>query len=260
MARPTGRCPLCLETRQLDESHFLPAGTYRLSRGQGLDNPNPFLISPNMCLQTSAQVKDYLLCHDCEQLFNRRGERWIMNNCYREQDGNFELRKCLQNVEPFLWGEDGGGFDTADVPGIDHGQIVYFALSMFWRAAVHVWQAGKDIIEPIDLGPYQENIRRFLRDEEALSPHIFLSVWLSNSEAPLVGSTVPTSWRVESGGIMHRMYIPGIAFLLTIGKNVDDSTKKTCFMHVPGRPVFMSGHLDAHLYSILRARMKRTLE
>src|SRR5689334_20945536 len=100
--RPLTRCCLCLRSRELEESHLIPAGMYRISRGDPHGNPNPLLLSPDMFLQTSDQVKDYLLCHDCEELFNKNGERWVIAHCYREKDGAFKFREYLRNEVPFI--------------------------------------------------------------------------------------------------------------------------------------------------------------
>jgi hypothetical protein len=159
-------------------------------------------------------------------------------------------------VKPFISGTGGSGFDTAGVQGIDHAKITYYAASIFWRAAVHKWKVGREIITPIDLGPYEENIRLFLREGRPLSPHIYLSVWLSDRDQPLAISGVPTTRHFEGGGIMHRMNIPGIAFLLTIGKKVSHGVAQTCFIHAPGHPVFVSRYVDDQLISNLIATVK----
>jgi hypothetical protein len=41
--------------------------------------------------------------------------------------------------------------------------ISYFAASMFWRASVHDWNNRAD--EPIQLGPYEEQFRKYLMEE-----------------------------------------------------------------------------------------------
>ncbi len=229
---------------------------YRISRGAPHGNPNPVLVGPDMFVQTSNQVQDHLLCRDCEELFNKHGERWVISHCYREKDKTFKLRERLRNEVPFISTEGSAGYDTAGIAGIEHSKIIYYSISVFWRAAVHAWRVGRETITPIDLGPYEVGMKRFLRSEDSLSNNVYLSVWLSDRGLPLIGSTVPTSYHVEGGGIMHPMNIPGIAFLLTVGKTVSDPVKQTCFIHVPGRPVFVSKHVDDQLMSNLLATVK----
>jgi hypothetical protein len=103
-------------------------------------------------------------------------------------------------------------------------------------------------------------MRRFLIGEEQLHPCIYLSVWLSDRERPFPGANVPTSHRIEGGGIMHRMNLPGIAFLLTIGKKVGVATAPCCILHSAERPVFVSRHVDDQLMSNLLATIKSKMD
>jgi len=257
MAVSIGKCRLCLlDHQELQESHFIPAGIYGITRDAEASNPNPLLISPEMYVQTSRQVKDYLFCGDCERLLNDNGEQWMISQCFRSAEGRFPLRERLQGVDPFLSGKGSLGFNTANIRGIEHGKIIYYAMSVYWRAAIHWWRIGRQTITPINLGQYEEKIRRFLRKEEQLDSNVYLSVWLSGREIPNVISSVPTSHCVEGAGIMHRMNIPGIAFVLTIGRKVNDGVKQTCLIHVPGRPMFVSFHVDDELISNLISTVK----
>lgn len=206
-----------------------------------------------MAIQTSEQVKDYLLCRDCEELFNTNGERWMLARCYRDTNGDFRLREYLAGTPPFLSLDGHSAFNTSQISSIDHSKLVYYAISFFWRAAVHSWRVGRETIEPIELGPYQERMRRFLLGEEELHRCIYLSVWLSNRERPVPVANVPTSYHIEDGGIMHRMNLPGIAFLMTIGKRVGVAISACCILHSPERPMFVSRHVDDQLMSNLLA-------
>src|ERR1017187_6381686 len=76
---PFARCRLCLQEASLQQSHLLPKSAYRYLRmvgGRG--NPNPTFLSATRLVQTSQQVKDYLLCAKCEDRFNNQGERWCL--------------------------------------------------------------------------------------------------------------------------------------------------------------------------------------
>jgi hypothetical protein len=71
-----GKCKLCLlNGMDLQESHFVSAGIYRLLRGDGEANPNPWVIMEKAAFQTSKQQKAPLLCSDCEQRLSRNGEK-----------------------------------------------------------------------------------------------------------------------------------------------------------------------------------------
>ena len=70
---PIGKCKLCLQTKELQYSHLLPSSLYKKSRWVNSQNPNPALLSGRGMVQTSKQIRDYVLCRDCEQLFSRNG-------------------------------------------------------------------------------------------------------------------------------------------------------------------------------------------
>src|ERR1019366_2117069 len=102
MAGHLGFCALCLQTKQLRDSHLLPAGVLRLLRDDSLKNPNPFVMSLDYVGQTSCQAKQYLLCQDCEQRLSREGENWTIKHCYHESDRSFPLRDLLKGETPIL--------------------------------------------------------------------------------------------------------------------------------------------------------------
>ena len=73
-----GKCKLCLQVRDLQNSHLMPAALYKKSRTQGAANPNPMQVTERGSIQTSRQMRNYVLCRDCEQLFSKRGENYAM--------------------------------------------------------------------------------------------------------------------------------------------------------------------------------------
>ncbi len=76
---PRGICKLCQRLRNLQESHLIPRALYAMSRDPTDKNPHPVIITAAVAMRTSRQVKDYILCKKCEQLFNDNGERWMMS-------------------------------------------------------------------------------------------------------------------------------------------------------------------------------------
>src|SRR5689334_16891808 len=70
-ARPQGTCKLCLNVRELQQSHFIPAALYPKNQILFGTTPTAALISPD-------EVADYLLCSECEQRFNRLGESYVL--------------------------------------------------------------------------------------------------------------------------------------------------------------------------------------
>src|SRR5438128_2473290 len=95
-----GQCRLCLLHRPLCMSHLAPAGGYKRMRDTGAPNPRPILIHGGIARSTDFKIQDYLLCSECEELFNKNGERWVLNNCY-QPDGEFPIRTALLNSPRF---------------------------------------------------------------------------------------------------------------------------------------------------------------
>ncbi len=95
-----GQCRLCLRTdSELQDSHFLSKGIYRILRDAGAKNPDPFLITAGSSVQTSKQLKKHLLCKQCEGRLSGGGERWVLANC-RRSDGPSPLRACWHPGPP----------------------------------------------------------------------------------------------------------------------------------------------------------------
>lgn len=156
---PTGICRLCGQNAELQDSHLLPKAFYKLAWAAGGRNPNPIVVTPKVALKTSRQVSDYLLCRDCEERFNKGGEKWIVENCWRGET-DFPLNAALKAATPIAGSKpDLMIYFGASIPAIDLERIVYFAASVFWRAAVNDW--GENPIK-LDLGPYEDSLRRFL--------------------------------------------------------------------------------------------------
>lgn len=202
-----GICKLCLQTRELRHSHLLPKALYRMSRWKGEKNPNPLLLSAEGAVQTSLQVKDYVLCSECEQRFNREGERYAMSQVQR--GGKFPLLAALSAVSP---SKASGGFawyHRSVTPGIDREKLAYFALSVFWRASVHVWHNPEKMDPPIRLGSFEEPIRKYLLGETGFPDEIVLMLFVCTDSfsqnvfyEPNRGNDLdPTTWTFEARGL-----------------------------------------------------------
>jgi hypothetical protein len=86
-----GTCKLCLEEANLQESHYLGRALYKLSRDNG---ELPILRSPDLIIRTQRQIKDYVLCWNCEQRFTKMGEDYLMRMINRN-DG-FRLMELIR--------------------------------------------------------------------------------------------------------------------------------------------------------------------
>jgi len=228
----------------------MPAGVLRLLRDDGLKNPNPYLMSLGNVGQTSSQAKQYLLCHDCEQRFNRNGESWVIKHCYHEDSGKFPLRDLFKTQEPILAGPQGGAYDASKIPGIDIEKLVYFCASVIWRASLRQWRIQKETYEPIQVGAeYHEQLRQYLLGTAPFPPNVVSIVYVSTSDVPPLTAGFPDSLR--DGGIhIHRFYIPGLWFHLVLGKSLTDDHRQMCILRSAVHPICLHVLGDALVHSI----------
>jgi hypothetical protein len=236
-------CRLCSRTKELQQSHLIPRGVYKTLRASNDRNPNPLVVTDEASHSTSQQVQDYLLCGDCEQLFNKRGENWMLANCYR-QNGAFELREKLLQATPEHATEDLRVYAAANIPGICRDNLVYFAASVFWRAAVHEWSVpGTANKTRISLGRYEDQLGKFLRDEAPFPDDMVLTVRVSSMSSLLEVATLPQS-RTDDGYHVHDFTIPGVAFALLVGARIPKEYRRFCTAQSPEGFVFISRELD----------------
>ena len=134
----TGICGLCRLNRQLRDSHLLPAATYKLAREAERRNPNPVVVTAEHAGTTSNQVSDYFLCPDCEDRFSRLGERHVMGQCAR-RGGRFALRERLVATLPLYASDKFTVLQVDTLLGATVNHYLYFAASVFWRAAAKTW-------------------------------------------------------------------------------------------------------------------------
>jgi hypothetical protein len=231
------QCALCLKTKELRDSHLIPAGILGLLRDGTYKNPNPYLMSLDYFGQTSNQAKQFLLCHDCEQRLNQCGENWVINNAYHEHTRTFPLRDMLEGATPILAGPNGGSFNASEVRGIDVEKLTYFNASVIWRASLRSWIVQKQKYDQIQMEPeYQEQLRRYLLGEADFPEDAISVVYFSPAEIPALHALYPQVLE-EQGYRNYRFYVPGIWFLIAIGDGLTDDIRKMCILRSSIHPI-----------------------
>lgn len=238
--RPLAQCRLCLETHLLCDSHLLPAAVYRLvsDRGpKGLQPPIQF--GKNVRFSSSRQIKDYLLCENCEAAIRVGGEDWVLSNCY-QSDATFPIRDAMLRQKASALSSAGTSLYKIDaIAEIDLNKVAYFALSIFWRVAVHKWRIGKREVN-IRLGTYTEALRGFLRGE-AFPKDACLVVRIAASDFTARRFSEPHS-HTASGFHAHLFNMAGLDVVLLLGKRIPLSHAATSA--IPGGYVAMNATLD----------------
>jgi len=253
---PFGKCRLCQNERQLQDSHLLPKAMYRIMRSDG-PNPEPITVTKGSARVTSKQVKDYLLCSECEDLFNKKGERWVTANCF-QADGAFPLRERLLASEPFLRGGNEGltVYRTSDIPGVAGEEITYFSMSVLWRAAVHTWRMHTGEAVGTDLGAYEEAVRMFLLGEAQFPDEMALHVQVSGRKGAQELAVFPVMCQ-NHGYHQHHFIALGMGFWLCLGKRLPPYHLTLCHAPAPERIIVVSQKLDTEIYSSIEHMVNR---
>ena len=251
-----GVCKLCLQTRPLQDSHYLPKGAYKANRAPSLTNPNPVVVSNEQLSRSSAQLSDYLLCSDCEQKFSKNGESWVLANIPRNYGQKFPIFDALNSAIPIL--VDGGTkvYAGAQVKSLDMPKLVYFALSVFWRGAVHVWKSSlKSTAPDIHLSHFEEPIRRFLLDGSALPSDVSLTIFVCPNGSVLNAMLVPWEAKLPECA-RYLFYVSGLGFVLHFGERLPQNFRKMCAHHSPDKIILVSVELENTIRCVIDGLVK----
>jgi uncharacterized CHY-type Zn-finger protein len=235
------KCRLCFEVHPLRNSHFLPRGMYKVMRDT--DDPKHVILRPGRTSRTTKQVRDYLLCDECEERFNSRGERWVLANGL-QKCGEFPLQAMLKAAEPTVRGEQFLAFSGLTTPGVSADSLVYFAASVFWRSAVHDWGVG----HRVNLGVYEEQLRRYLLGLTGFPQHAALVVFVTDQIKPIAAATTPSGGRVQDGSyFQYKFHLPGLQFFLVLGQRMHQSFAAVCAVRSRDRLVLLSPKVEDSL-------------
>jgi hypothetical protein len=223
-----GTCALFHQHRVLQKSHFLPKAIYRLLRGEKGPDLHPSIISGTSVWQSSSQAAAYLLCVDCEQRFHANGEDWTLRNCYRAEQG-FTLREILFRADPVYAEDNVRVFFAKHQPEVDTSKLVFFAVSVFWRASVGSWMVDSTPVEPLELGAaYKERLRLFLLGLSGFPDDVALRTEIVPEHEPsLTTICFPYGGRMKD--YHHYSFtIPGITFDLLLGQRIPSEARRYC--------------------------------
>ncbi len=222
---PRGICRLCKEHKELVRSHFLAAAMLKTLRDPTLENPNPVAMDMTVGVQTSRQMQEHLLCAECDNRFGEQGEKWVTRNMLTPQ--GFPLGDAVAAGQPIVADEDGAIYPADRLTGVNIEHLVYFGLSVFWRSAVHPWRTVGNNLEPMELGPYEEPIRRFLLGTSEFPEHAVLWVVLWHGRQPIPSLLTPMQGQ-PCEFRSYLFYVPGIDFVLLLGQRIPDDLRACC--------------------------------
>jgi hypothetical protein len=238
-----GRCPLCRrDGHELQDSHFQPAGVYRVLRDETESNPNPFRFSDEGVFQDSRQVSDYLLCRDCEQRLSKNGENWFLAHCWRKNQ--FRLASLLDSAIPPAVYPRMRIYHAAMIPGLNVTALTYFAASMFWRASVHRWEIARSKFRGIELGPYEEQLREYLMSESPFPDSCALLVSVPENVKIIAGLSLTPYGGRKGTHHAYKLVVLGVGFHLLIGRQIPRGLRAMCLVRGVGNPICRTDMLE----------------
>lgn len=249
------QCRLCLENRPLQDSHFVPKALYHRLRMHSGINPNPVVITRKTAYTTSRQVKDYLLCSECEQRFHTNGEDWVLRH-YNRGNGQFPLRSLLEGTKPILQLPSVKLVPTAFISGLEMDQLAYFAVSVIWRAGVHRWRLDDHQLQQIEITPgHLELLRQFLVGKTTFPSDTFL--WVSVADkCDEVTVFTPPYGGFDTDHYSFRFLIPGMQFALFLGPFVQPIVARFCSVRSVDRVIHLTPNINNAVWEVAQEFFK----
>lgn len=232
---PAGTCPMCKLEKKLVRSHLLPAAAYEYFHA---GEHRPIITADGALIPSDRQIQDYLLCKPCEDILNDGGEHGLVDKL-ASYDGKFPLYKALTNAPPLFDVHTTKGYLTADKPDVQVERLIHLGMGIFWKASVHSWR-GETTTPRIELGPYENRVRTWLRGESDFPQDVFLLINFISPEFLFQINMFPP-YRGQ-GHEWHSFYmtLPGIIFMLHVGKTVSNDFKSLSVHATKERLVMVS--------------------
>jgi hypothetical protein len=179
---------------------------------------------------------------------NHGGEAWIADKL-ATWERTFPLYDLLTKQSPEFDEGDMAVYFAAKNLEIKVDKLTHFALGMFWKASVHSWSGARS--EPqIELGPYSENLRRWLRANSDFPQHMYLVAVISRPLSAQITLINPYE-AIRDGWRTFYMHVPGLVFMLAVGKTVDASLKWLCIHNNPANPIGISESFTGQVQQVM---------
>lgn len=245
-------CRLCLKKRALQRSHYLPRAVYRSLGNPRTPVKDPVWMNARIALLTSKQTRDYLLCAECEDLFNKNGERYVAEQMCKKS--RFPLLERLR-VSPVVDFSLKEGIYSGPAVGVDTDKLAYFATSVIWRGAVHDWiSPSGGHAERIDLQGFEEPLRKYLLGESSLPSGATVIVTVATDRKSQNVAYEPSEADGPSRGV-YGFLVCGIHFYVFLGAVIPAPMRELSCVNSRRRLIFsrdIERHTDAAMGKLAR--------
>ena len=201
------------------------------------EDSEPIVMTAKFAMPTSRQLQHRLLCRACEDVLNKGGENWLLP-LLATIDKKFPLLDIIERVKPDAVDGDLRTYAASRNPGIEIDKLIHFAMGIFWKASIHSWKSDEKTSQ-IDFGPYGERVRSFLLGKTAFPKNMGLVLSVNPREKALISISVPyrNPARECYGFTFH---IPGLLFVLNVGKKLPPDMPLICFATNPTHPILVA--------------------
>ena len=128
-------------------------------------------------------------------------------------------------------------------------KLVYFASSVFWRAAVHRWRLDDHELSRPTIGPkYEAELRSFLQGQQGFPKNAAIWVVVSASKITRSAMLFPYREQKTSEYWQYKFTIPGIAFRLFLGGRLPGEDPKELHPPVAGESNLLCQKLGSGTY------------
>lgn len=240
--RSTGTCKLCLRNDELQDSHLIGRAVYNMCRDGAYA---PVVMTPSLATHTSRQIRDYVFCRACEDRLNKGGERYVTGLICDGQ--SFPLLQRI-TLAPFA----GKPVNSAGLMqysstklGIDSSKLAYYAISLVWRAAVHVWRTLGQQTTSVELSSSRkEEFRRFLMGYTSLSHDV--GVVMTVCTDVVSQGLVFTPTRLKTADFTrYAILVRGIYFRIIVDVPGRFPLTQVCLIHSPNNAIWVES-CDEH--------------
>lgn len=148
-----GICALCLNEKELRDSHFLPKFVYRSINKIKKNKTEKILLQNNRnASPLFHEIKKHFLCSCCENKLNINGEDYTARLITASDKLPPKLNIIYSN---YMYGKI--LYYRSEIENLDNQKIVYFATSIFWRA-LSVWHGYSSLSLPENIISDMRNV------------------------------------------------------------------------------------------------------
>jgi hypothetical protein len=213
------RCALCLKVKGLVSTHYIPAFCYSGLREKSGRLRDPVLVTGKVSILQSRQLQHPLLCEDCEDRFNRSGERWVANHSARSV-GSFKLRSLLRRQDAHGRFDNDPVYYAEFIRSINVGSLIYFAASVFWRGAAFDWEKLGTNAQRLLFAPeIVEDLRLFLMSDGPFPSSLNLQLEVDAHPNPMRLLFMPAQVLLQEGGPPAGYFFSACGLVFTILKH-----------------------------------------